>query len=230
MHYYKDLPLDESDVLEPTVDVPNQIEGILDTEAQEFDIYQEKMERYKKLMKMLNNHNISVYEIPGELLLEFGDENGNILPPQHKYGGKRPVIAAFFDDTQDTDMMRPSSKLSNMVIKHRHLGKLKDSALGITLLFACQNYTSSSGGLLKSIRGNLTHMLVFRNKNQKEIDKIGEEVGGEIPIEEFNSVYNQAIQGPHDFLFIDLHRKPSHPSMFRRNFNEWIIPDQNQQS
>eukprot|EP00854_Cymbomonas_tetramitiformis_P020948 gene20948-25133_t len=126
MHYYKQLPLDQSDILEPTVDVPNQIEGILDTEAQEYDEYQEKMERYKKLMKMLNNHNISIYEIPGELLLEFGDENGNILSPQHKYGGKRLVIAAFFDDTQDTDMMRPSSKLSNMVIKHRHLGKLKD--------------------------------------------------------------------------------------------------------
>eukprot|EP00854_Cymbomonas_tetramitiformis_P033193 gene33193-42469_t len=69
-------------------------------------------------------------------------------------------------------------------------------------------------------------MLVFRNKNQKEIDKIGEEVGGEIPIEEFNSVYNRAIQGPHGFLFIDLHRKPNHPSMFRRNFNEWILPSQ----
>eukprot|EP00854_Cymbomonas_tetramitiformis_P028708 gene28708-35619_t len=44
MHYYNDLPLDQSDVLQPTVDVPNQIEGILDTEAQEYDEYQEKME------------------------------------------------------------------------------------------------------------------------------------------------------------------------------------------
>jgi len=67
---------------------------------------------------------------------------------------------------------------------------------------------------------------MFRNKNQKEIDLIGSEVSGEIPIDEFNSVYSQAIQNPHDFLFIDLHRKPSHPSMFRRNFNEWIVPSQ----
>ena len=32
-HYYTDLPLEQDDVLEPTVDVPRQIEGILDTEA-----------------------------------------------------------------------------------------------------------------------------------------------------------------------------------------------------
>ena len=28
----------------------------------------------------------------------------------------------------------------------------------------------------------------------------------------------------HDFLFVDLHPKPNHPSGFRRNFDEFIVP------
>jgi len=222
--YFQGLPLDEeNDVLEPTKDVPEKIENLLNEEAAEYDEYKDKLKRYKKLMLMLNKKDINLYDIPSDLLLEFSDSD--FKPPQHKYNGKKPIIVVFFDDVQGSDVMKPSSKLSNLVIKHRHMGKLKDGALGATLLFATQSYTSNSGGLLKAIRGNLTHMLVFRNKNMKEIDCISEECGGEISKEVFDDVYKKSIQNPHDFLFIDLHKKDNHPSAFRRNFDEFIVPN-----
>ena len=59
-HYFKDLPLDESGVLEPTVDVPNKIEEIMAAEGKDYDEYMEKSKRYKKLMKMLNNSNVNI--------------------------------------------------------------------------------------------------------------------------------------------------------------------------
>ncbi len=222
-HYFQGLPLDDdNDVLEPTKDVPEKIENILNEEATEYEEYQEKLKRYKKFMSLLKRKDINIYDIPTDLLLEFSDSD--FEPPIHKYNGKKPIIVVFFDDVQGSDVMKPSSKLSNLVIKHRHMGKLKDSALGTTLLFATQSYTSNSGGLLKAIRGNLTHMLVFRNKNMKEIDCISEECAGEISKEVFDDVYKKSIQNPHDFLFIDLHKKQNHLSAFRRNFNEFIVP------
>ena len=37
-------------------------------------------------------------------------------------------------------------------------------------------------------------------------------------------VYEECIKDKHDFMFIDLHRKPCHPSMFRRNLSEFVAP------
>jgi len=222
-HYFKDLPLEQEDVLEPNIDAPKMIEEILDTEAQEYEEYHEKLKRWKKLNKMLKDKTKSIHDIPNELLIEFEDTMYN--PPEHKYNGKKPVIVVLFDDVQGNDIMLPRAKLNQLVTTHRHKGKLKNGALGVTLLFATQNYTSNQMGLNKSIRGNLTHLLVFKNKNIKELEKIAEECSGEINQDTFFQVYDKAIQSPHDFLFIDLHKKPTHPSGFRRNFNEFIIPN-----
>jgi len=224
-HYFEGLGLDEeNDVIEPDKYTPELLMAILEEEGELYDEYYEKMKKWKQLQRALKS-NIPIDEIDPYLLLEFGDDINNFEKPYHKYNGKKPVITILFDDCQGSDLFKPTSKLSNMVIKHRHLGKTKDRALGCTLLFACQNYTSNSMGLPKSVRGNLTHMLVFKNKNQKELDLIAEECSGEISTEQFTNLYEKAIQTPHDFLFIDFAKKKEHPSMFRRNFNEWLIPE-----
>jgi hypothetical protein len=36
-------------------------------------------------------------------------------------------------------------------------------------------------------------------------------------------VYEYATEEPHSFLFIDLHKKKTDPSMFRKQFSEYII-------
>jgi hypothetical protein len=211
---------EENDILEPDKYTPELLMELLDEEGLLYDEYHEKMKKWKLLQQKLKS-NIPIEKIDPFLLLEL---NNITEKPYHRYNGKKPVIVIFFDDCQGSDLFKPTSKLSNMVIKHRHLGKTKDGALGCSLLFACQNYTSNSMGLPKSIRGNLTHMLVFKNKNQKELDLIAEECSGEINTEQFFELYDKAIQEPHDFLFIDFAKKREHPSMFRRNFNEWLIP------
>eukprot|EP00959_Pyramimonas_sp_CCMP1952_P400639 8394705-Pyramimonas_sp.AAC.1 len=69
-------------------------------------------------------------------------------------------------------------------------------------------------------------MLVFKNKNINELKAISSECAGEVDEEQFFKLYERAILEPHDFLFIDFAKKKNHPSMFRRNFNEWLIPEQ----
>ena len=220
---FEGLPLEEEDVIEPDKDTADRIMDILEQEGKDYDEYHEQMKRYKLLMKLIHS-NKPIDDIPADLILEFGEYN--FLPPEHKYNGRKPVIACFFDDCQGNPLFRPSSKLSSLVIKHRHQGKTKDGAIGVTLMFATQTYTSNAAGLLPAIRNNTTHLLIFRNKNQKELDLIAEEVAGEIPTETFHQLHSFAVQDPHDFLFIDLAKKKSHPSMFRRNFDSFIHLDE----
>ena len=70
----------------------------------------------------------------------------------------------------------------------------------------------------------MTSLIVFSNKNQKQLEEMAEECAGEVEPEVFKMVYEECIRDKHDFMFIDLHRKPCHPSMFRRNFSEFVIP------
>jgi hypothetical protein len=117
-------------------------------------------------------------------------------------------------------------KLNQLTIYHRHLGQLKEGgALGLSLFFLVQSYKAQAGGISRTIRGNVPSMILFANKNQKMLDEIAEELAGEVSPEVFHKVFKQAIQDKHDFLFVDLHRKPNHPSAFRRNLDTFLIPE-----
>ena len=93
----------------------------------------------------------------------------------------------------------------------------------MSIFFLVQSYKAQSGGITRAIRGNVTSMVLFSNKNQKMLQEIAEELAGEVSPETFFKVYNQAMKEKHDFLFVDLHRKSNHPSAFRRNYNTFLI-------
>ena len=61
-----------------------------------------------------------------------------------------------------------------------------------------------------------------------ELDDVADSCGGEISKEQFIKVYEYAIGDGknHEFLFIDLHKKPEHPSQFRRYLNQFIMVDE----
>ena len=224
-HYFTGLPLDdETDVIEPRKDAPEIISDKLDQEAQEYEEFLAKSKRYNYLMGLINNRRKSIEDIPDDLLLEFE----KLEKPKWKYSHlNRPAVSVVLDDCEGTSLMKASSKLSNMVIKFRHLGKFEsmDGALGCNLIFCTQNYKSSSGGLLKGIRNCVTQICIWKTKNEKELMAVAEEAAGEVSIDDFMECYQQAIQDRHDFLCIDFNKKPNHPSMFRRNFSEFIVPN-----
>ena len=68
-------------------------------------------------------------------------------------------------------------------------------------------------------------MLLFKTKDEQEMADIASSVSGEISKEQFEDVYNYAMNDPdpYPFLFIDLHKKSDHPSMFRIRFDKFII-------
>ena len=54
---------------------------------------------------------------------------------------------------------------------------------------------------------------------KRKLRKGGDSVGPQ-----FLELYKQATDEPHSFLMIDLHPKSDHPSPFRKNLAEFIVP------
>jgi hypothetical protein len=222
-HYFEGLPLDEeNDVIEPTIDAAQIIMDKVNEEGKLYDQYFEDLEKYKELMKLIKNKDVNINDINDTLFI-----NETLEKPTYKYmrNGKpyKPIIVAFFDDCQNTMAFSPKSKVSYLTIKHRHVGETIHKSIGVSLIYATQNYTSNSGGIPRTIRGNVTILCVFKNKNIKELNLIAEECSGECDSEKFMEVFEKATSDDYGFLCIDFNRKKEHPSMFRKCWNEWLI-------
>ena len=197
----------------------------IDKERDDLEEYRRRVKLYNKAVQKIGNHRVDVFGIEPELMMAYLEG-----PPKHRWGGRPPCIVVYFDDILGSQLMigKGAREIARIAMFHRHLGGYTDpkepGAIGASLLFNVQSWKTSVGGLPKALRNNLTLMLLFKTKSAKELQEIADEVSGEVTEEAFYDVYKQAIRNPHDFLMIDLHKKDTHPSMFRRNFNEFIVP------
>ena len=195
----------------------------IEAERDDLEEYRKKLKLYNEAIKRINSHE-SLYGIPMEMMIAYGEGR-----PKHRWGGRPPCIVLYFDDILGSQLMigKGAREIARICLYHRHLGGFTDpkehGAIGASLLFNAQAWKTSVGGLPKALRNNLTLMILFKTKSEKELQEIAEEVSGEVSERVFYSVYDQAMQEPHDFLLIDLHKKPNHPSSFRRNLNEFIV-------
>ena len=227
----KSLDIDSEDVYEPD-DAANVINDIIKKAEEERDIYlkyHEDLKKWNLLMDKLNNRNIFIDDIDPELLLEFLTSDG-FEKPVHKYNGERPILAVFVDDCQSTNLFR-TPKFLNFITRHRHIADFETGgALGISCFTCIQNFKSQMGGCPRAVKNNATSLAVFRMKDKKELQEIFESCAGEIDEKTFYEVYAHAINEPHSFLLIDLHKKENHPSMFRKRFDEYIVPEKTKET
>jgi hypothetical protein len=222
---FKKLGVEAHDIFDPDdLDVVAKIQAVVDGERDDVLEYRQKLQMLKELK--------AIYKSPTNLddsyhlFSEYVDEEGKWQNPVHKWGGKKPRLAVFVDDAQSTAIFR-NRKFLNMVTRHRHLGSFPgdEASIGISMFIGVQSYTATGGGLPKVIRGNATHMALWKTKNDKELQLIAEEMAGEVSIQKFKEMYQYAIEngGEFPFLFIDLHKKKEHPSQFRVNYLDFIV-------
>lgn len=209
------------------VDDPNvidEIKKIVEKEAEDLERYREELKRYNKLMKDLKEGKY----MDDDLLLQFFSDEGHFMKPEHRWNGEKPKIAVLFDDCLGSGIYSRPRKLNGLSTYSRHVGQLKEGgAIGVSLFFMIQSFKCQVGGLNKVIRNQCTSMILFKTKDKKELQDIAESCSGEIDEELFHKVYDTAMEdGEYPFLFIDLHRKPEHLSMFRSRFDKFIIPSE----
>jgi hypothetical protein len=166
------------------------------------------------------------------MLQYFNPLTNQFERPKPKYKcylkGKPPVLFTFIDDAQDSKLLSTNKKMLQLCLRHRHLGQLpppQGGAVGMSLFVSTQTF-KSNGGLNKAIRSNCTSLILFKTQNMSELKQIAEAFSGEIPVDRFFQLYEQATEKPHDFLFVDLHyKKDLQPAGFRQNFDTYLIPD-----
>ncbi len=206
-------------------DVVTKIQDIVNAERDNLLDYRQKKQMVSEL-KMIYKMPMNLREHFG-LFSEYVDMiTGQWVEPEHKWGGKKPRIAVFVDDAQSTAIFR-NRRFLNLVTRHRHLGSFPgdEASIGISMFIAVQSYTATGGGLPKSIRGNATHMALWATKNMNELNLIATEFAGEVSPDQFKEMYQYVMKDgtPHTFMFIDLHKKETHPSMFRRDYLDFVV-------
>jgi len=223
---FKSLGVKGQDIFDPDdPQTPQAIIDLVNGERDDLLEYRQKLKIYNEVKKLYKHPNNLEDDLA--IFSEYVDPiTGKWTPPYHEWGGKRPKLALFVDDAQSTCIFR-SRKFLNMVTRHRHLGSMPgdEPSIGLSIFIAVQNYTATGGGLPKAIRGNATHLALWKTKNERELKLISEELSGEVSPERFLELYNYAMDqgGDYAMLFVDLHPKIEHPSQFRMNYTDFII-------
>lgn len=233
------LGIDEDDCFDPEdkKTIPH-ILGVINDERDEYVADMEKIKRYNEFKKIVEGTTIPIDKIDPYMFLEFTDQLGALVKPKMKYG-HRPCIHVFVDDCQSSKLFR-DKRFLNLCIRHRHLGgirKVKNGhkdqcgALGCSLYIAAQNFKAQGGGCPRAIRNNATQLVIVgKSKDQQELNDMYSSVAGEIDFESFMQSYEYATAEKHNSFVIDLHPKKNHPSRFRRNLNEFIIPSESKEA
>lgn len=208
---------EETDIIEPTKDAIKQVIKIVDSEKEEYTVYlkQKKLYReYKKIMK----GNTPVHLLDPETMMKFLDLGFFEKAPEWKYpdDSHPPRIFVIIDDCMGTELMNQKSGLTNLCIKHRHVGE----GLGISIAILVQSY-SSMQSTPRPVRENCTLLCLFKTKDENQIEKIHQEIGTDINLESFDKLYKYATDKPFGFLLIDFSAKTPEQT-FRSGFNEYI--------
>ena len=85
--------------------------------------------------------------------------------------------------------------------------------LNISLVFITQSYFS----VLKDVRLNLTHYVIMKINNRKELQNIAINHSVDIDYKDFIKIYRECTKELFNFLTIDPTLPASHPLKFRKN-------------
>jgi hypothetical protein len=231
-----DLGIDRADVFEePDDDVPAKLIKIANDERDAFLEWQHLDQYYNQFIKTIKGGFFDRSKMDDYMIQYYNPLTNQFERPKPKYPcylkGKPPVLFTFIDDAQGSKLLSTNKKMLQLCLRHRHLGQMPaptGGAVGMSLFVSTQTF-KSAGGLNKAIRNNSTSIILFKTKDMTELKQIAEAFSGEIPVDRFFELYEQATKGDHNFLFVDLHHKKDvQPSGFRQNFDTYLIPDEKQ--
>ena len=122
-----------------------------------------------------------------------------------------------------------SSGLTKIATLNRHVAPLeknhKDrSACGLAVIILTQSYRMV-GGISRVLRENLSILTLFKNKQEKQLAAIMEELANVVDINLFTTAYEYATATAYGNLTVDFKPKCG-TQVFRKNLNEVILFDE----
>lgn len=220
--------VNEEDVYEPTKDSIQSVISSVEADRDSWEDYLSKKELYKmykkdarKAIKNIDEDNLISYYSNG-----FFDNQ----VPEWKYAKEEPCKSLLIlDDCLGSPAILQSSGLTRIATLNRHIAPLKEnykgrSACGLAVIILSQSYRMNNG-ISRILRENLSLLTLFKNKQQKQMDAIKEELGNVVDEKLFTQAYDYATKEQFGNLTIDF--KSKCPSFtFRKNLNELIKFDE----
>ncbi len=164
------------------------------------DMYKDKFDIVKIISNTLNA------DPKGKLMNKYFDCEDHyndemitdLIESQKKYEDfERPTVALVLDDILTKDFKKTNA-VSFLATRFRHYG------IGL-LAFTTQSFRAVSG----LIRNNSSDVIIMRQQNNKELEKINEEYG-DMFSGIFMDLYKKAIEdAPYSFLYLDLSQNPA---------------------
>jgi hypothetical protein len=164
------------------------------------DMYKDKFDIVKIISNTLNA------DPKGKLMNKYFDCEDHyndemitdLIDSQKKYEDfERPTVALVLDDILTKDFKKTNA-VSFLATRFRHYG------IGL-LAFTTQSFRAVSG----LIRNNSSDVIIMKQQNNKELEKINEEYGDMFP-NIFMDLYKKAIEdAPYSFLYLDLQTNPA---------------------
>jgi hypothetical protein len=149
--------------------------------------------------------------------------------PKWKYQNVQPPRSLLIlDDCLGSPAILQSSGLTRVATLNRHIAALKEnhsnrSACGLAVIILTQSYRMNNG-ISRVLRENLSLLTLFKNKQQKQLDAIKEELANVVDEDKFSKAYEFATSEKFGSLTVDF--APKDPKFqFRKNLNELIILD-----
>ena len=91
--------------------------------------------------------------------------------------------------------------------------------INVSIVFITQSYFR----VLKDARLNITHYIIIKINNKKELKRIAEEKSGHLDYKDFLKMYNYCTREPYVFMAIDA--RPTATIPFKKNFDEPLLND-----
>ena len=215
--------VNEEDVYEPTRESISEVIKSVEADRDEWEDYQNKLKIHKEFLKTLRENP----HMNDEQLLYFEEFMDK---PTYQYDA--PVKSLLIlDDVINSPAISQSSGLGKLATLNRHVAPLKEdyngrSACGLAVVILSQSYRCQQG-IGRLLRENLSLFTMFKNKQEKQITAIEEEIGSVIDLDKFRKAYQKATEEKYGNLTIVFNPK-CHEKTFRKNLNECIIfPDLN---
>jgi len=225
---YFEKYIDEENVYEPTRDSISKVIERVEADRdlwEEFLVEKEMYEKYKKDIKnktySFNDDEVIMYDSIGFL-------DGK--KPEWKYEKEEPPKSLLIlDDVLGSPAIAQSSGLSKIATLNRHQAPLKEnhkqrSACGLAVIILTQTYRMQNG-IGRVLRENLSLLTLFKNKQEKQMAAIREELANVVDEDLFDKAYKYATSKKYGNLTIDFAPK-CNSLKFRKNLNEYILFDE----
>ena len=228
MAYFGDYVF-KKNVYDPTADSIAQVIARVEQDRDEWEQFLENKKIFANFEKYMRGSDGLVDDLT---LLQFHDMGllGDGQRPVWKYEKETPPKSCLIlDDCLSSPAILQSSGLTKVATLNRHIAPLKvahsgRSACGLAIMILSQTY-KMTGGLGRCLRENVSVLTLFKNRQEKQLDAIKEELANVVPTELFEKAYEHATAEKYGSLTIDFAPKCS-SQVFRKNLNEVILFDQ----